>query len=487
MAAAKKQEQLNIAVTFTRPKDKLGPTGYQTRISAQSAPEFAPDEVTRGIALEELQKRGFSITSQGKLSVSIRGKKADFEKHFGTKLSKVTLKSDKDKKFSADSVYYPKDGAPWKPVSAIKRLIDDAYIQWPHVYMNRRFENPDLSPIPPNVKYFHLAVPGDVAIMLNAARVHRQGYTGKGVRVAMIDTGFAHSHPYFREMGYNSSIILAPGANHKELDNGGHGTGESANVFAIAPDVSFIGIKLNNEDDPYQSASILEGFQEALKHHPDIISVSMGYDLAYSNRKPFTSLPNNLKALEAEIAHAVADGIVVVFSSGNGHVAFPGMMPEVISAGGVFIDQHGAMMASDYASAFTSKIYPGRIVPDFCGLVGLAKDHADYIMMPLAPECKIDKSGSIHDGTGPKDGWGVFSGTSAAAPQIAGACALLKQKNPGLTPAEIKSILSRTSRDVIQGKASAASNANNAVKAGPGNDGATGAGLVNIYEAWKQV
>lgn len=161
-----------------------------------------------------------------------------------------------------------------------------------------------------------------------------------------------------------------------------------------------------------------------------------------------TTLPNNLKALEAEIQHAVANGVVVVFSAGNGHVAFPGMMPDVISAG-VFVSDTGAMQDSDYASAFRSRIYPGRNVPDFCGLVGM-QPGANYIMLPIPPSSELDQR---NDGTSNTDGWGVFSGTSAAAPQLAGVCALLLQKNPGLTPSDIKSVLRRTCREVVNGSA----------------------------------
>jgi len=226
-----------------------------------------------------------------------------------------------------------------------------------------------------------------------------------------------------------------------------------------------------------------------------VISVSLGYDLAESNPltgqrvsdRHLTRLPNNLVALEAEIQAAVAAGIVVVFSAGNGHVSFPGMMPDVISAGGVFVDKSGALRASDYASAFQSRIYSGRSVPDFCGLVGLLP-HADYIMLPIPPGCAIDKENAVHDGTGVGDGWAVFSGTSAAAPQLAGVCALLLEKNPGLTPTDIKSVLRRTSRDVNVGHANPASNGGDPpLEAGAGDDGATGAGLVDAMAAWRQV
>jgi subtilisin family serine protease len=336
-------------------------------------------------------------------------------------------------------------------------------------------------------------MPTDVPVLLNATRVHRAGTTGKGIRIAMIDSGFAHSHPFFVSNGYRSTIDLAPGVHNRATDANGHGTGESANIFAVAPGATFIGIKLDNDDPDVQGASILEGFQQALQHRPHVISVSLGYDLVESDQlgrrlseTHLTKLPNNLVALEAEIHAAVAAGTTVVFSAGNGHVSFPGMMPDVISAGGVFVDKDGKSQASDYASAFESRIYSGRHVPDFCGLVGL-RPHADYIMLPLPKGCEIDRDNAQHDQTGTSDGWGVFSGTSAAAPQLAALCALLLEKNPSLTPLDIKSIIRRTSRDVVNGHANAASN-NGAVAlaAGTGDDGATGAGLVDAYAAWQQ-
>jgi subtilisin family serine protease len=237
------------------------------------------------------------------------------------------------------------------------------------------------------------------------------------------------------------------------------------------------------------------GFQQAIQHKPQVISVSLGYDLVESDPttgarlsdKHLTTLPRNLVALEAEIQAAVAAGTVVVFSAGNGHVSFPGMMPEVISAGGVFIDAQGHMQASDYASAFQSRIYSGRQVPDFCGLVGMLPN-ADYIMLPIPSGCEIDQENSTHDETTATDAWGVFSGTSAAAPQLAGVCALLLEKNPGLSPSDIKSVLRRTSRDVLVGHANPASNKGDPpLQAGAGDDGATGAGLVDAFAAWQQV
>ncbi len=118
-------------------------------------------------------------------------------------------------------------------------------------------------------------------------------------------------------------------------------------------------MKLDDDNDPRGGASLLEGFEEAIKHRPHVISVSLGYDLCptdpftgrRTSNKHLTTLPNGLVALEAEIQAAVAVGIVIVFSAGNGHVSFPGMMSDVISAGGVFVDASDRMQAAGVCSA----------------------------------------------------------------------------------------------------------------------------------------
>jgi subtilase family protein len=495
-SSIKPSEELTIAVTFRRPSDGVGLTKIPARLSMAAATSFVPDPVDMDKGIYELHRRGFTLTRRGRLTASMRATRGQFERVFGTTLKTFRVRQPQASGRSA--FYFPPPGAPWNPDPVLMSMIDDAYIQWPHIYMARKrttrqrrakrgsAESP--SATPPLVNYFHLEVPADVPSLLGVSQVHQKGTTGRNVRIAMIDSGFEHSHAYFVKHGYRSTVDLAPRVTSKSTDGNGHGTGESANIFAVAPGATLIGIKVDNDDPGEQGASLLEGFQQALTHDPHVISVSLGYDLTESNRnRHLTTLPNNLVALEGEIQAAVAAGIVVVFAAGNGHVSFPGMMPDVISAGGVHVDQSGALRASDYSSAFQSRIYSGRNVPDFCGLVGLLQ-HADYIMLPIPAGCAIDKANAAHDGTGVGDGWGVFSGTSAAAPQLAGVCALLLEKNPGLTPTDIKSVLRRTSRDVSAGHANPASNGADApLEAGTGDDGATGAGLVDAMAAWRQV
>jgi serine protease AprX len=136
--------------------------------------------------------------------------------------------------------------------------------------------------------------------------------------------------------------------------------------------------------------------------------------------------------------------------------------------------------ASSYASSFHSSLYPGRRIPDLCGLTGRSVTiaggrYAPSLMLPVQPGSSLD---SITPSTGADDdGWGIFSGTSAACPQVAGVAALVLAADPNLTPAEVRDVLVRTARNVTTGS-SAMGDA-----AGPGSDDATGAGLVDAARA----
>jgi subtilisin family serine protease len=286
----------------------------------------------------------------------------------------------------------------------------------------------------------------------------------------MLDTGF-FVHPYFQAHGYRVTPVLAADASAPpDKDPHGHGTGEVANIFACAPDAEVFGVKMG--------ANAVLSFDRAIALGPRVISCSWGFHVP-----GVTTLPPALVPLRLRILSAVAAGITVVFSAGNGHVGFPGMMPEVLSVGGVFADNSAALRASNYASSFMSLIFSGRRVPDFCGLVGM-QPKAIYIQLPIPKSCIIDNDlGGVpfpdKDETTTNEGWGVFSGTSAAAPQVAGVSALLLQKRPSLTPSQVKAILRATAVDVTTGTSAMGESA------GPGVDPATGAGLVDALRAWQ--
>ncbi|HYJ47173.1 MAG TPA: S8 family serine peptidase, partial [Pyrinomonadaceae bacterium] len=392
---------------------------------------FSETEVVEG-AVARLQEAGFEILQISPMTINIAGSAATYRKAFDTNLvveDRPVIKEmgRKDVAQFIDSPDTKLSGFIDPSGSKLSDVIEGIAIEEKRYPMGP-------SMFAPLKKYWHLRVPGDVSLACNADRAHRTGITGKGIKVAMADSGW-FKHPYFVGRGYNvSAVTLGPGAANPLADEVGHGTGESANIFSNAPDVSFMPVKMS-------FVNSTGGFNAAVGLHPDIITCSWGS----STNGPLSAAD---QALAAAIAAAVASGITVIFSAGNGHFGFPGQHPDVISAGGVFMDVDESLRASDYASGFISQIYPNRRVPDLCGLVGM-KPKAIYIMLPIQPGDEIDATpssspGGLQGGTFPNgdettnnDGWGAFSGTSAAAPQLAGVAALIKQACPGLKPADI--------------------------------------------------
>jgi hypothetical protein len=436
----------------------------------------APDPGRSAAAAAELQRLGFRIRHIGRYSISGEAPRGLWERTFDTRLGRVERGGRSFLTHLADT--------PFRVPAHLENLVERAYPQLPPTFFTA-------SPLPPRVSYHHLRVPDDVALVLRASAVHEQGVTGRGVLVAMVDTGF-FPHPFYAWHGYHLQATLAPDATGLGDDPLGHGTAEVANVFAAARDAEVMGVKMG--DNPTLA------FKTAVDLHPAVLTNSWGYDLAGASR-----LPNALRPLEAAVADAVARGVVVCFSGGNGQLAFPGMMPQVIAAGGVFAaasmqpapggsggsggsgaggpGADFALSASQYASSFDSDLYPGRHVPDVCGLVGLPPK-AVYLMLPVQPGDGIDAelaAGRYPDGddTAAADGWAAISGTSAAAPQLAGVCALLKQARPDLTPEQVKAVLRASARDVTDGVSAMGQ------PAGPGFDGATGAGLVDAFAAYR--
>jgi subtilisin family serine protease len=292
----------------------------------------------------------------------------------------------------------------------------------------------------------------------------------------MVDTGF-YRHPFHIWHGYQGQAALSPGTSALDDDQIGHGTGQSANVFACAPGAQVVVVKMGSNPT--------SAFKQALELNPAIISLSWGYELAGE-----TSLPNYLRPLESAVLSAVHDrGIVVCCSGGNGEIAFPASMPDVIAVGGVYAAYDIGrgkfeLQASDFTSSFDSLIYPGRHVPDICGLVGMSP-RSIYLTLPVPVGSDMDKGfaagGSYPGGdeTLPDDGWAIASGTSSAAPQVAGICALLKEAQPGIAPSTVKAILQACGRQVLVGKTAQGQ------LAGPGLDAAAGAGLADAERAYR--
>lgn len=424
-------------------------------------------------AVAALEEAGFEVLQANNLMINIAGTREQYEAAFPAHLfteERPAIKSGgvQDTATFIDNADTGVSGLIETVGSVFEDVLEGVAIEEPY-YLHAS------TSLPPRAGYWHLNVPSDIALGLNAERSHRGQVTGAGVRVAMVDTGF-ESHPFFEDRGYRvEPTRLGPGASHPEKDDNGHGTGESANIFAVAPDATLLPVKAANSNGAL--VNVTAAFNAAAALQPHIVTNSWGSSVEDG---PLSAAN---QALAAAVAAAAASGITVVFSAGNGGWGFPGQHPDVISVGGVYIRPDGSLQASDYASGFMSKVYPYRRVPDVAGLVGL-QPLGIYIMLPIPPGCLIDQArggGTYPNGdeTARNDGWAAFSGTSAAAPQIAGVCALIHHAGSRLTTAQVRDILMQSARNVSEGT----NHPNFGHPAKDGPDLATGHGLVDAHRA----
>ena len=139
------------------------------------------------------------------------------------------------------------------------------------------------------------------------------GVTGKGIKVAVIDTGVNFAHPDFITNGSNSDLLK--GYDFVEMDNfpqdtNGHGTQVAGIISAngqlrgIAPDAEIFAYRVSEDGESVPSTLIVEAIKRATQDNVDIINISLGVNMTHSQ-------------IEKSVNDAVKNGIVVVAAAGN--------------------------------------------------------------------------------------------------------------------------------------------------------------------------
>lgn len=289
---------------------------------------------------------------------------------------------------------------------------------------------------------------------IGADSAYSSGARGNGVKVAVIDSGISLSHSEFAgRIDTANSIDIVTGSRSTLEDRSGHGShvagiiaanADGKGVRGVAPSASLMAIRADLRDKDvcstpgcgYFDDDVAAALNHARNRGADIVNLSIGKD------SPVNSTYRS--ALEA----AVRSGILVVVAAGNqrqGEPLHPGLLAEEANlSGGMLVvgavDKDGGIYnQSNRAGDVESR----------------------YLVAP-----GVNVYSTYRDG-----GYQRLTGTSMAAPHVAGAAAVLKSAFPSLSMREVAEILLSTADDL----------------GARGRDQVYGNGLVNLERALAPV
>jgi len=248
---------------------------------------------------------------------------------------------------------------------------------------------------------------------INAPTSWQSGLTGKGVNIAIIDTG----------AGPHSDLLIAGGTNvitgsatTSYTDDNGHGThvagivaaeGLNGGVEGVAPGASIYAVKALDSSGSGYTSDIISGIDWAINNKMNIISMSLGSS-------------DSDTALQSAVDTAYSDGLLIVAAAGNDgnldgtdtDTEYPANYSSVIAVGAVDSDNNIA-----YFSSTGSKLEV------------------------VAPGVDIES-------TYLNNSYEEMSGTSMATPFVAGDLALLKQEYPTDTNVQLRQLLDTNVKDL---------------------------------------
>ncbi len=225
--------------------------------------------------------------------------------------------------------------------------------------------------------------------------------TGKGVEVAIIDSGVDVNHTDLKGKIKYSFEAEKEGSRIRFIlsdvkDSAGHGTACAGIISKIAPEAEIISIKVLGATGLGDGHAFLAGLEFAIKQKYKIINLSLG------TTKPQFAIP-----LNDLLNRAYQEGCIIVAAANN--------LPQ-----------------PSFPSIFTSSVISVN-----------KKDEENPFNFDFnyGNEIELSASGVNVRTTWLNDGYRKLTGNSFACPHIAGIIALLLEKYPNLTPFQVKSAL----------------------------------------------
>jgi serine protease AprX len=326
------------------------------------------------------------------------------------------------------------------------------------------------------------------------------GLDGTGVGVAVLDSGSADVPDLDGANGQSRVVAFVDFVNRRRhmYDDGGHGTfvdgiiagdgamslptdqgGKATTQYrGVAPDANIISLKVLDRQGQGRASSLIAAIGWAIAHRPQynirVMNISVEGDV---------TCPAAYDPLDRAVDAAWQAGIVVVCAAGNegafgeGGILSPGNDPYAITVG-ASDTQQTADPSDDAVCSYSSigpTLYDEYAKPDLVA-------PGNHIVSLRAPGSWVDTNSpqtrvAVSSYTPGAPAWwpaayAVMSGTSASAPVVSGAAALLVEQNPGLTPGDVKLRL-MDSADPLAGASSYAEGAGELNVAAALNDTAT--------------
>ena len=291
--------------------------------------------------------------------------------------------------------------------------------------------------------------------LVGADTAQAQGFTGSGVKVAVLDTGIDSNHPdlqddiaaqhCFCDNHPNPNRGCCPGRNDESTsaeDDEGHGTSVAGIVTSpsgVAPDAEIVAVKVLAGNGSGSFSDIAAGLDWLLTESANPLSPVAGLrsvNLSLSDGNEFNSSAagdctgsNTANAIQS-LAGA---GIAVFAASGNDShdagISFPACVAEAISVGGVYDANVGSVSWCGATCGTIVCTDSTTAANEF-----VCHSNSGALLDLLAPDWRTRTSAM---GGGTRD----FGGTSAASPYAAAQAALLFQADGFLTPDDVRTLL----------------------------------------------
>jgi subtilisin-like proprotein convertase family protein len=323
---------------------------------------------------------------------------------------------------------------------AVTRVQPVARSRRPERFEARPAERPDLAQAPIGAPGLDYGRSTAQLTQINLIALHEAGYTGEGVLVGVLDTGFRRDHEVFNQPGHEIEVVAEydfvdddpdtsnePGDFASQHDHGTKILGTLASYYpgelvGGAYDAAYALAKTEDTtgETPVEEDNYVAGLEFLEAHGVDLTTSSLGYIDWYTQE----DLDGETAVTTIAINAASDFGVHTVTAAGNdGHDSDPATSHLIAPSDAFFVITAGAVTGSGSTSSFSSDgpTADGRVKPE---LLALGSDTET-----------ISSSNTTEFTTG--------SGTSLSTPLVAGAVACLIQAHPNLTVQEMRDALFR--------------------------------------------